>query len=95
MMNNNWPASLMRSSKCIVKSTRSIAIWMRYDALWREQQAQCVSGQTFRAAIILARPRSAELFMDYVTRVTEAGLERFRDLDQPPEDLNSSTPLDL
>jgi len=68
---------------------------MRYDALWREQQAQGVSGQTFRAAIILARPRSAELFMDYVTRVTEAGLERFRDLDQPPEDLNSSTPLDL
>jgi hypothetical protein len=77
MMNNNWPASLMRSSKCIVKSTRSIAIWMRYDALWREQQAQGVSGQTFRAAIILARPRSAELFMDYVTRSLRPGWNAF------------------
>jgi hypothetical protein len=47
-----------------------------YAELWREQQAQGVSRETFRAAIVLARPRTAALFIDYGERLSEAAMER-------------------
>ena len=49
--------------------------------LWRKYQAQGVSLETWKAAKNAARPRTSELFKDWLRRVGEASEEFFRRLD--------------
>jgi len=45
-------------------------------ALWRKHQAEGVSLETFQEAMKAARSHTGALLVDYINRLTEAGLER-------------------
>lgn len=50
--------------------------------LQREPKARGVSRETYKAAKVLGRPRTVELFLDYIERLNEAAWERLQHLDE-------------